>query len=127
MDSSVNYTTKPSKEQLEEDFNRFIAKDERFSGMLKIGKTFLETIVKKAGFPFEARYDRNDKYEALTVDHVFARCATEQLALEVEKMAQDYCKEKNICIPGSDVGGGRFVAFSQQKKFDAKWIQLDDT
>jgi len=50
--------------------------------------------------------ESSSKFEALTEDHVFAVCATEAIALEVEKMAQEIMKEKGLLLPGTDSTDG---------------------
>jgi hypothetical protein len=124
MDQSLNYTEMPSKEQVANDLDGFVMKKPRFNGRIKIGKTFLETIIPSPGVRIEPRYSRSEKYEFLTVGHIFARCSDEKMALEVEKMAQAHAKEKGWLILGSDTGEGsltsgkdyNFVVYVTQKR-----------
>jgi hypothetical protein len=106
MDQSLNYTEMPSKEQVANDLDGFVMKKPRFNGLMKIGKTLLKKIIPSTGVPFSPRYNRNSKYEFLTVEHIFARCENEKMALKVEKLAQEHAKEKGWLILGSDVNEG---------------------
>jgi hypothetical protein len=102
MEKIKYYEKCPTKEVLRVDLDEFLKdRQQLFPGYVKVGKTIWHKI--------EERYDNNSRYEILSAEHIFAKCSSEVLALDIEKMCQQYMTEKGRLIvnsSGSD-GGSR--------------------
>ncbi|KAG5678895.1 hypothetical protein PVAND_008520 [Polypedilum vanderplanki] len=109
------YQDMPSANQLHEDFMDFMKNRPEFNNLIKIGKSFLNDEGYSSGV-VSLRYDKDDRYEMLTERHVFAECASEKLALKIERALQIMATENDILIPDSDSGEGNSSG-SKMKRF----------
>ena len=101
------YKQKPEKSVLEADMDEFVKeREKKFPGKVKVGKTMLERIINPRVEGFTPRYATNSRYEGLTAEHIFAKCSSEELALDIEKMCQQYLAGKGRLIPESDKSEG---------------------
>jgi len=98
MENILFYKVMPSLDQLREDFSKFIQLNTQFQGMIKIGKTTKKRL--------RTRYPNCNKYGMLTEKNIFCLCATENLALTIERLCQDIWLCTGKLIPGSDSKGG---------------------
>ncbi|KAG5678901.1 hypothetical protein PVAND_008525 [Polypedilum vanderplanki] len=101
------YEDKPTKNELRDELQAFLAKRAEFDGKIKIGKSFLrEIFFKKPSVRVSMRYCFTDEYEVLKAENVFAECETEEVNLQVERALQDVALEMEILIPGSNMNDG---------------------
>jgi len=80
---------------LREDFSKFI---QQFQGFVKVGKTSRKRL--------SVRYEITNKYEKLSEKNIFCLCSSQEIALEVERIAQEFTKEMGKHIWQSDIGEG---------------------
>ncbi|KAG5678905.1 hypothetical protein PVAND_008529 [Polypedilum vanderplanki] len=99
------YQDMPSANQLHEDFMDFMKNRPEFNSLIKIGKSYIHSKDNSSGV-VSLRYSWRDQYEILKANNVFAECASEELALKIERELQNMAIKLNIMIPGSDMTEG---------------------
>jgi hypothetical protein len=107
MEKIIEFDTTPAKDDLIKQFEKFVGKNPKFKGMIKIGKTYSKNI--------HLRYKEHEKYEQLTIKSIFCKSKSESVALEIEKSLQNYAKEKGKLYKSTDVGDG----VRSQAKYDS--------
>ena len=97
-----HYSSMPSEDELAGTIDEFLGLRPEFDGFIKPGKTIIDKETKQPG----NRYGPFDRYEQLSSLNVLCECENENLALEIEKLAQNIVRQKGILIPLSDASTG---------------------
>jgi hypothetical protein len=95
----------PSEEDVARLLDLFLGERQEFVGLpIKIGKTTFYEDTEQPG----NRYGQHDRYEKLTDENILCVCATEEMSLQVEQMAQKIVRERGMLIQYSDAMDGTY-------------------
>ena len=98
----AHFNDVPSEDEMGELIDEFFGKNPRFDGFVKIGKTTFDPETAQPGH----RYGQYDRYEELTDSNILCDCSTEEIALQIEQLAQKVARERDILIQFSDAMDG---------------------